>query len=145
MQTLVYCLKVNIISGARYHRVATYSVIKPVSVPEGSAVFTLRARPKSQTLRSLAVGQYRSTDSIEENRYLPIGIKEKVGRLQVTVDDIGRVECFEGTKGLVCKVLCVVVGKVLCADHSVHVGFHEFLNYCGLVRRGRRRQIKLEA
>lgn len=50
--TLVYCLNVNIISGARYHRVATYSVIKPVSVPLGSAVFTDRAKPKSHTFKS---------------------------------------------------------------------------------------------
>jgi len=50
--TLVYCLNVSMISGARYHRVATYSVIKPVSVPDGSAVLTDLARPKSQTLRS---------------------------------------------------------------------------------------------
>lgn len=52
VHTFVYCLKVNIISGALYHLVATYSVMKPVSVPEGSAVLTERAKPKSQTLRS---------------------------------------------------------------------------------------------
>ena len=47
--TLVYCLNVNMISGALYHLVATYSVMKPVSVPLGSAVLTDRARPKSHT------------------------------------------------------------------------------------------------
>lgn len=40
------------ISGARYHLVATYSVMKPVSPPFGSAVVTLLASPKSHTLRS---------------------------------------------------------------------------------------------
>ena len=50
--TFVYCLNVSMISGARYQRVATYSVMNPVSVPEGSAVLTDRAKPKSQTLRS---------------------------------------------------------------------------------------------
>jgi hypothetical protein len=45
------------ISGARYHRVATYSVMNPVSVPDGSAVFTLRASPKSQTFKSLRTCQ----------------------------------------------------------------------------------------
>ena len=49
---MVYCLNVNMISGARYHLVATYSVMKPVSVPEGSAVFTLLAKPKSHTFKS---------------------------------------------------------------------------------------------
>src|SRR3954471_410940 len=46
---LVYSLKVSIISGARYHLVATYSVMKPeLSSLEAAE----RARPKSQTLRS---------------------------------------------------------------------------------------------
>lgn len=45
----VYSLKVNMISGARYHRVATYSVMKPEL---SSCDAADRARPKSQTLRS---------------------------------------------------------------------------------------------
>lgn len=46
---LVYSLNVNMISGARYHRVATYSVMKP----ELSSVEAAdRARPKSQTFKS---------------------------------------------------------------------------------------------
>ena len=48
-RTFVYCLNVSMISGARYQRVATYSVMKPVSVPDGSAVRTERARPKSHS------------------------------------------------------------------------------------------------
>lgn len=40
------------ISGALYHRVATYSVMKPGPLSAGSAVRTDRAKPKSQTLRS---------------------------------------------------------------------------------------------
>ena len=45
----VYSLKVSMISGARYQRVATYSVMNP----ELSSVEAAdRARPKSQTLRS---------------------------------------------------------------------------------------------
>src|SRR5450432_1102528 len=45
----VYSLKVNIISGALYQRVATYSVMKPELSSWEAAE---RARPKSQTLRS---------------------------------------------------------------------------------------------
>lgn len=46
---LVYSLNVSMISGARYHRVATYSVMKPeLSSVEAAE----RARPKSQTFRS---------------------------------------------------------------------------------------------
>lgn len=40
------------ISGALYHLVATYSVMKPVSPPFGSAVVVDRARPKSHTFKS---------------------------------------------------------------------------------------------
>lgn len=50
--TLVYILKDSMISGARYHRVATYSVMTPTSFPAGTLVWMLRAKPKSQTLRS---------------------------------------------------------------------------------------------
>ena len=46
---LVYSLKVNIISGALYHLVATYSVMNPELSSWDAAE---RARPKSQTLRS---------------------------------------------------------------------------------------------
>lgn len=48
----VYILNDSMISGARYHRVATYSVMSPVSLPSADCCFTLLARPKSQTLRS---------------------------------------------------------------------------------------------
>jgi hypothetical protein len=50
--TFVYILKESMISGARYHLVATYSVMMPTSLPPTTLVLTLRARPKSQTLRS---------------------------------------------------------------------------------------------
>jgi hypothetical protein len=50
--TLVYILNESMISGARYHRVATYSVINPASFPCAVEVLTLRAKPKSHTLRS---------------------------------------------------------------------------------------------
>jgi hypothetical protein len=51
---LVYILKESMISGARYQRVATYSVISPAfsPAPAFALVRTERARPKSQTLRS---------------------------------------------------------------------------------------------
>ena len=50
--TFVYILNESMISGARYHLVATYSVIKPTSFPCEVEVLMLRAKPKSQTLRS---------------------------------------------------------------------------------------------
>ena len=52
VRTLVYILNDSMISGARYHRVATYSVMRPTSFPPGFVERVLRASPKSQTLRS---------------------------------------------------------------------------------------------
>ena len=46
----VYSLKVSMISGALYHLVATYSVMNPTA--SCSPEKALRARPKSQILRS---------------------------------------------------------------------------------------------
>ena len=46
------------------------------------------------------------------------------------MDDIGRMEGFEHTEGLVYKVLHVVIGEALCADDAVHVGLHQFLDHC---------------
>jgi hypothetical protein len=52
-RTFVYILNDNIISGARYHLVATYSVIIPTSFPPSVPdALTLLARPKSHTFRS---------------------------------------------------------------------------------------------
>lgn len=48
--TWVYMRNESMTSGARYHLVATYSVMKPCSF--GWAVTDDLARPKSQTLRS---------------------------------------------------------------------------------------------
>ena len=48
----MYILNESMISGARYHLVATYSVINPTSFPCEVEVLTLRAKPKSHTLRS---------------------------------------------------------------------------------------------
>lgn len=46
---LVYSLNVNMISGARYQRVATYSVMNPELSSVDAAE---RARPKSHTFKS---------------------------------------------------------------------------------------------
>src|SRR5580658_3023925 len=52
-RTLVYILNDSMISGARYHLVATYSVIIPALPPLCAPdAFTILARPKSHTFRS---------------------------------------------------------------------------------------------
>lgn len=37
---------------------------------------------------------------------------------------------FQSSQGLVDEVLSVVVGKILSTDDTMHVCFHEFLDYC---------------
>ena len=43
------------------------------------------------------------------------------------MEDVGGVHGFQGSEGLVDEVLTVVVGQILCADDSVHVCLHQFL------------------
>jgi hypothetical protein len=45
------------------------------------------------------------------------------------MDDIGGVQRLEGAQGLVDKVLCVVVGQILCTNNAVHVGLHQLLDH----------------
>lgn len=42
--------------------------------------------------------------------------------------DIGRMEGFEGTKGLVYKVLAMVVAELLGTDDTMEVSLHKLLN-----------------
>jgi len=134
----VYCLKVSMISGARYQRVATYctdqrrargrrrtSVMKPVSQP-GSAVCVERARPKSQTLRS----QLALSSRFEGWRS---AAKDDEAHLEIAVNDVGRMHRLERSQGLIdaaqsarrrarrAQVLAVVVREVLRADDAVHL------------------------
>lgn len=83
--------------------------MNPVSVPLGSAVLTLLARPKSQTW---IVGEGRSASALKnkmrEHRahlQVAVGVEQQVGRLQVAVDDVGRVQRLERAERLVDKVL----------------------------------------
>lgn len=44
------------------------------------------------------------------------------------MEHVGGVHRLQGAEGLVDKVLAVIIAKVLCADHTVHVGFHQLLD-----------------
>lgn len=46
------------------------------------------------------------------------------------MDHIGGVQCLERAESLVDEILSVVVRKILGSNHTVHIGFHELLNYC---------------
>lgn len=61
--------------------------------------------------------------------------------------DVGRVHALEGTKGLVDKVLAVVVAQILGPDHSVHIRLHKLLNQvavCGKQQKKKRGKQKKE-
>ena len=46
------------------------------------------------------------------------------------MQDVGRVHGFEGAEGLIDEVLTMIVGKILGADDTVHIRFHELLEHC---------------
>lgn len=62
-----------------------------------------------------------------------VGVQEKVGWLEIAVENIRRVHALEGTKCLVDKVLAMVVAEVLGPDDSVHVCLHQLLDQVHLL------------
>jgi hypothetical protein len=79
----------------------------------------------------------RSRETKVADLEIAIGVKQQVGRLKITMQDIGRVHRLESTQRLVDEVLTVVVGKLLRTNDAVHVRLHEFLrfvNQCFCVR-----------
>ena len=58
---------------------------------------------------------------------IAVGIEQKIGRFEITVQNVGRMEGFEGSEGLIDEVLTVVVRQLLRAYHTMHVRLHEFL------------------
>lgn len=76
--TCVYMRKESMTSGARYHLVATYSVMKPCSL--GWAVTDDLAKPKSQTLRS----QLAFSSRLEgfRSRWMTFGPVQQRSRIQ---------------------------------------------------------------
>lgn len=62
-----------------------------------------------------------------------VGVQEKVGWLEIAVENIRRVHALEGTKCLVDKVLAMVVAEVLGPDNSVHVCLHQLLDQVHLL------------
>ena len=90
------------------------------TVPTGCDVF--RHEPGVVVSRGGRTGQTKVTDF-----QVTVCVEQEVGGLQVTVEDICGVHCFDRTQGLVDEVLAMVVGEVLGTDDSVHVSFHQFL------------------
>jgi hypothetical protein len=69
----------------------------------------------------------RSCETKVADLQIAVGVQKQVGGLEIAVEDVRRVHGFECAQRLVDEVLTVVVGQLLCADNTVHVGFHEFL------------------
>jgi len=56
-------------------------------------------------------------------------VQENVAWLKVAMDDIGRVQEFEGSEDLVDEVLDMLSQKLLSgANHSAQISLHEFTN-----------------
>jgi len=98
------------------------------AVPAGSDVFSHEAGV-------VFLGSSRASKTEVTDLQVAIGVKEKVGWLEITVEDVGGVHGLESTEGLVYKVLTVVVREVLGADDSVHVCLHQLLNEINLRKR----------
>lgn len=93
------------------------------AVPAGSDVFSHETGVV--LLRSGGSGKTEIAD-LE----IAVGVEEEVGRLQVSVQHVGRVHGLERSQSLVDEVLAVVVRKVLGANDTVHVRLHELLGSC---------------
>lgn len=53
-----------------------------------------------------------------------VRIEEEIRGLEVAMEDISRMECLEGTKGLVNEILTVIIAERLGSDNTVKVSFH---------------------
>jgi hypothetical protein len=67
---------------------------------------------------------------------IAIGIQEQVAWFKIAMQHIRRVHALEGTKGLIDKVLTMIVTQILGPDHSMHVGLHQLLNQIAAGRNG---------
>jgi hypothetical protein len=59
---------------------------------------------------------------MEAHLEVTVGIEEQVGGLEISVKDVGCMEGFEATDGLVDEVLAVIVAEFLSSNHTVTDG-----------------------
>lgn len=104
---------VNIISGARYHLVATSA---PKQISLSVLVSELQKSPK-RTLRHEAGFSAVGLSSLRRPREskvtdfeVAVGVEKKVRRLEVAVDDVRRVKGLDRSEGLVREVLAAAGG-----------------------------------
>jgi hypothetical protein len=90
------------------------------TVPAGSNVF------RHET-GVVLLGSSRTSKTEVTYFQVAIGVKEKIGGLQVTMKNIGGVHGLKSAKGLVDEVLAMIVREVLSTDNSVHVRLHQLL------------------
>ena len=86
---------------------ATYSVMNVLlSLATLGGGRADRARPKSQSCRSKTEQGHATEKGGREPRQdktdleVAVGVEEEVGRLQVSMEDVGRVKGFESAEGL---------------------------------------------
>lgn len=90
------------------------------TVPASGHIFRHEAR--------VVVGRGSRAGQTEITHFqITVGVEQQIGGLEITVQDVGGVHGLEGTQCLVDKVLAVIVGQILRANDTVHVGFHQLL------------------
>lgn len=129
VRTLVYILNDSMISGARYHRVATYSVINPASFPAAFVDRVLRAKPKSQTLRSqLAfrrrLAGFRSRCTMSAECIVLRARRVWYTKYYTTSQYEGSNYCSASAE----THLAMVIGELLRPDNSVKIRLHQLLD-----------------
>jgi hypothetical protein len=90
------------------------------SVPTSRDIFGHEAR-------IIFLGSSRASQTKIADLEIAIGIKKQVGRLEISVKNVGGVHSLERAEGLVDEILAMVIGQVLCTNNTVHIGFHKLL------------------
>lgn len=128
--TFVYILNDSMISGARYQRVATYSVMMPTSLPAGTLVWMLLANPKSQTLRSQLALRRRLAGFKSRCTMSALWIDFKARRVWYTkyYRTDGMMVRSAVVNGIRFTNLAMVISEMLRSDYPVKIGLHQLLD-----------------
>ena len=107
------------------------------AVPAGGDILGHEARLAPVRLGRLGRAREAEVADLE----VAVGVKEQIGRLEITVNHISRVERLDRAQRLVGEVLDVVVRESLGTDHPVQVRLHQLLDKVHLFEVGQRTRL----
>jgi hypothetical protein len=90
------------------------------TIPSSSDIFSHESRVVFG--RSCGSGETEVTDF-----EVAVGIEKKIGRFQVTMQNICRMHGLQCAESLVDEVLAMIIRQVLGANDTMHVRLHQFL------------------